>query len=89
MVKTTKLLDFGDYPHIYCDGIGDVHYIGANATMYPFVWRRIEGIFQPVISAVVVRPIATMTPHIDEMIERALALPPVMDAQSAMMLHAH
>jgi hypothetical protein len=55
--KMQTLLDFGDYPEIDTDGVGDVQAIGHKAIIYMFRWRRIDGLFQPVIVAAVARPL--------------------------------
>jgi hypothetical protein len=36
---STDLLDMGDAPEIYSDGIAEVHLVGTNARLMLFVWR--------------------------------------------------
>lgn len=53
---TVELLDFGDYPEIPCDGVGDVYIAGDRTHVMLFKWMKFEGVIRRVIAAHVIRP---------------------------------
>jgi hypothetical protein len=70
------LLDFGDYPEIYSDGIGQVTYIGHHAHLLLFRWKRIDGIWQPVVVGDLIRPAHGCLPDLPSVVEVDLAAKP-------------
>jgi hypothetical protein len=72
------LLDFGDYPHIHADGVGDMHFINQQACLLLFRWKKVDGLFRPVVVGTVSAPIAMISPasRIKPLIEQALTRAP-------------
>ncbi len=56
----SELLDFGNAPEIYGDGIAEVQIIGGNARLLMFAWRKINGCFQRVLVATLIRPASSL-----------------------------
>jgi hypothetical protein len=52
------LVDLGDYPEIYADGLGEAQFLGANARLVLFTWHKMDGVFRRKIAATVVRPVS-------------------------------
>jgi hypothetical protein len=59
-VANNDLLDLGDAPELYSNGIAEVHVIGANARLLMFVWRRIDGVFRRVLAYTSIRPASSL-----------------------------
>jgi hypothetical protein len=55
------LIDLGNYPEIYSDGIAEVHILGVNARLYLYTWQRLNGVFRRVVTCTIIRPTATMS----------------------------
>ena len=53
-----ELLDFGDYPHIHADGCGEIHIINGLARFLQFRWRKVDGVWRPVVSGSIAMPAA-------------------------------
>jgi hypothetical protein len=59
-MESENLVDLGNYPEIYSDGIGEVHILGVNARLYLYTWQRVNGVFKKVVACTIIRPTATM-----------------------------
>lgn len=77
-VEDAKLLDFADYPEISIDGVGDMQFINRHACLFLFRWKRIDGIWQPVVVATIAAPADMINgpTRIAPLIEKALGAPP-------------
>jgi hypothetical protein len=82
-VDSKRLIEYGEYPEIYADGVGDAHAIGTNLSILLFRWRRVDGIFQRCVSAELVRPMANL---FGDMLLLKAALHPAA-IESPMVLH--
>lgn len=51
-----NLLDYGDYPEIHADAIGDVQYLQYKTRILLYEWRKVGGIFRRVVVGAVSRP---------------------------------
>ena len=58
---TTELLDLGNYPEIFADGIGDVFTVGSMAHVILFKWHKLDGVFRRIIAGEVIRPVGAVT----------------------------
>jgi hypothetical protein len=60
MPNDNDLIDFGDYPEIYADGLGEVQITGVNARLLFFRWRKMDGVFRRQIASAITRPVASL-----------------------------
>ena len=51
-----NLLDYGDYPEIHADSIGDVQYLQYKTRILFFEWRKVGGVFRRVTVGAISRP---------------------------------
>ena len=65
MSDESELCDFGQYPEIYADGVGEIQILGVNARVMFFSWQRMEGVFRRTIVATVVRPVSSLGADFD------------------------
>jgi hypothetical protein len=56
-----ELLDLGNYPEIFADGIGDVFSIGRMAHVVLFRWHKVDGVFRKIIAGEVIRPVGAVS----------------------------
>jgi hypothetical protein len=77
-LEDTTLLDFADYPEIAIDGVGDMQFIGRQAYMLLFRWKRIDGVWRPVVVAAVNAPaeMVSSPAQIAPLIGKAMAAVP-------------
>lgn len=89
MGERSGLLDFGDYPHIHCDGVGDIQYINGETRLFLFRWRRLDLIWRPVTVASISAPSALVSTieAVKPLIERALTVAPGGPGDHSTMLH--
>jgi hypothetical protein len=52
------LLDLGNYPEIYADGLAEVQFLGANARLVLFTWHKMDGVFRKMIAVTIIRPVS-------------------------------
>ena len=64
MPSTDSLLDLGNFPELYADGLGDVYEVDANLHMLWFRWRLIDGVMRRCLAGEVIQPIASVTPAV-------------------------
>ncbi len=62
MPSTDSLLDLGNYPEVYANGLGDVFEVAANIHMLWFRWRLIDGVMRRCLAGEVITPVASLTP---------------------------
>jgi len=61
----SNLFEFGSYPEIYADGIGDIQVLGGNARLVYFTWQRIDGVFRRSIVATMIRHVSSLAADFD------------------------
>jgi hypothetical protein len=59
-MANNDVLDLGDAPELYSDGIAEVNVIGANARLLMFVWRRVDGVFRRVLAYTSIQPASSL-----------------------------
>jgi hypothetical protein len=64
MANTDSLLDLGNYPEIYADGVGDMYEIAANSHFLLFRWRMMDGVLRRCLTGEIIRPTMTMEPAV-------------------------
>jgi hypothetical protein len=75
----TNVLDFGDYPEIETDRVADVSIVRHTAWLRMFRWRRIDGVWHPVICLAMSRPVEGLhdpLPHSRDLQAVPIALEP-------------
>lgn len=65
--ETDALLDTGGHPEVFADGLGDVQFVGANARLVLFAWRKMGGVYRRCVVAEMIRPLATLPPGLVEL----------------------
>lgn len=60
MIDIDQLVELGDAPEIYADGIAAVYITGEMARVVLYSWRRLGGVFRPVTVATIVRPVSSL-----------------------------
>jgi hypothetical protein len=60
-MEDTGLLDLGNYPEIFADGIGDVFTVGPMAHVILFKWHKLNGVFRRIIAGEVIRPVGAVS----------------------------
>lgn len=70
------MMDRGDYPVIYSDGIGEIHEAGGMSRLTQFVWEKVDGVWCPVRAAIIIRPRATVTESAFRSMQIALQMAP-------------
>lgn len=77
-MEQARLWDFGDYPEVCIDGVGDMQFINTQARLLLFRWKRIDAIWRPVVVATIAAPtdMISSSARIAPLIERALGTAP-------------
>lgn len=55
-----RLVEYGEYPEISADGVGDLKVIGTKLYIVLFRWRRVDGIYQRCICGEIIRSFASL-----------------------------
>jgi hypothetical protein len=71
---SSELIEINAVPEIYSDGVGDIQVLGCNARVLFFTWQKLDGVFQRVVVASVVQPVASLGAD-TELIRHAKANP--------------
>jgi hypothetical protein len=78
-MENNQLLDFGNYPEIHADGLGDVLFHQDKAHFILFGWKRIDGVWRRIVVGTITRPISSVT------LEQTVALKEMFEARHAAM----
>ncbi len=56
----SDLLDLGNAPEVYCDGIAEIYVVGEVARMLMFSYKLIDGQWHKVLIMTMIRPVSTL-----------------------------
>lgn len=62
MPSTDSLLDLGNYPEIFADGVADMYEVATNMHFLLFRWRMMDGVLRRCLTGEVIRPTMTVEP---------------------------
>ena len=86
-MEDTRLLDYGNYPQIDADSIGDLQFLPFKTRVVLFAWQKVDGVFRKVIVGAVSRPKQAFTPEQIIGLQSGIVMPCWPPEPTAMRLH--
>jgi hypothetical protein len=59
-MEDCRLIQYGEYPEFYADGVAAIETIGTNLSVLFYRWRRVDGLLQRCVAGELIRPRATL-----------------------------
>jgi hypothetical protein len=78
----SDLIDMGNCPEIYADGLAEIQNLGSTARLVYFSWQRIDGVFRQFKVLSLIRPKESLATSSALIAAVAREAPPVFTALS-------